>query len=193
MDQFRGFVIERKKSESRRHGRPFSRRRSTWGRSQTTISENWRFASPGMGCVFAEFGLGSHGSMVRGVGLSVEDFVWEVLSQYAEGALAYQADRGELFSLLARALRNDIIDALRKAAHFREEPRSPVPQEDHPGIELPALSELPDSGSTIDSILVEQDYRARLLDAMAQEPNWLRMSAWYSISISQTRGRLPRR
>jgi DNA-directed RNA polymerase specialized sigma24 family protein len=120
--------------------------------------------------VFAEFGVGGQGAMVHGVGLSVEDFVWEILSQYAEGALAYEAGRGELFSLLARALRNDIIDALRKAAHFREEPRSPLPQEDEAGIELPALNDLPDSSSTIESILAEEDYRVRLLDALAQEP-----------------------
>ncbi|MEI9978360.1 MAG: hypothetical protein WDN23_05065 [Edaphobacter sp.] len=78
---------------------------------------------------FAEFGLGGPNATIPGVGLSVEDFVWKVLSEYAEGKVSYQAERGELASLLAKALRNDIIDALRKAAHSKEEARSPLPRE----------------------------------------------------------------
>jgi DNA-directed RNA polymerase specialized sigma24 family protein len=120
--------------------------------------------------VFAEFGIGGRGAMVAGVGLSVEDFVWDVLSNYAEGALSYEAERGELFSLLARALRNDIIDALRKAAHSREEARSPLPRESRSEGEPPALDELPASGGAIDSLLAEDGYRARLLAAFAGEP-----------------------
>ena len=86
------------------------------------------------------------GARVRrlsGVGLSVEDFVWKVLSEYAEGTLSYKAQRGELFSLLAKALRNDIIDALRKAAHTHEEARSPLPGRIRLENEPPALDELP--------------------------------------------------
>ncbi len=120
--------------------------------------------------VFAEFGLGGQGAMVAGVGMSVEDFVWNVLAEFAEGTLAYKAERGELFSLLARALRNDIIDSLRKAAHFREESRSPLPREDKSQSEKPALDELPTPGKAIDSLLAEDSYRARLLDAFAEEP-----------------------
>lgn len=86
-----------------------------------------RLASYGLR-IFAEFGLGGQSATISGVGLSVEDFVWKVLSEYGEGTLAYNAQRGELFSLLAKALRNDIIDALRKAAHTHEEARSPLPR-----------------------------------------------------------------
>jgi DNA-directed RNA polymerase specialized sigma24 family protein len=120
--------------------------------------------------MFAEFGLGGQGATIPGVGLSIEDFVWKVLSEYAEGTLAYQADRGELFSLLARALRNDIIDALRKAAHSREESRSPLPRESRSDSEPPALDELPARGSDVDTLLAEDSYRERLLAAFAEEP-----------------------
>lgn len=120
--------------------------------------------------VFAEFGLGGSGAMVPGVGLSVEDFVWNVLSEYAQGFLAYEAGRGELFSLLARALRNDVIDALRKAAHLREEARATRGNEDKSRNQPPALDELPMAGSAIDTWLVADSYRARLLEALADEP-----------------------
>jgi DNA-directed RNA polymerase specialized sigma24 family protein len=120
--------------------------------------------------IFAEFGLGGQNATVPGVGLSLEDFVWNVLSQYAEGALAYEAARGELFSLLARALRNDIIDALRKAAHSREEARSPLPRENTSENEPVTLDELPTQSASIESLLAEQSYRARLLETFSDEP-----------------------
>jgi DNA-directed RNA polymerase specialized sigma24 family protein len=120
--------------------------------------------------VFAEFGLGGRDATVPGVGLSLEDFVWNVLSQYAEGALVYDAARGELFPLLARALRNDVIDALRKAAHFREEARSPIPRESTADSAPPALDEMPSSGASLEEVLAEDRYRARLFEAFAEEP-----------------------
>jgi len=118
---------------------------------------------------FAEFGLSGANRTVGGVGLSVEDFVWKVLSEYAEGSLAYAAERGELFPLLARALRNDIIDALRKAAHVREEARSPV-RERVSENERPALDELPSREADIESALGEDGYKQRLVAAFAGEP-----------------------
>jgi DNA-directed RNA polymerase specialized sigma24 family protein len=119
---------------------------------------------------FAEFGLGGPSATVPGVGLSIEDFVWNVLSEYAEGAVTYEADRGALFSLLARALRNDIIDALRKAAHSREEARELLPRETKSDGGPPALDELPIPGADITTVLVEDRYRERLLAAFAEEP-----------------------
>ena len=119
---------------------------------------------------FAEFGLGGQSATVAGVGMSIEDFVWNVLSEYAEGTLAYEADRGELFSLLATALRNDVIDALRKAAHSREEARSLLPREGKSETERPALDELPTLGIDIDIALAEERYRERLLTAFVEDP-----------------------
>src|SRR5258707_11750785 len=56
---------------------------------------------------FNEFGLGGRDSTVAGVGLSVDDFVSAVLVEYVEGKLQHQASRGDLFSLLATALRSE--------------------------------------------------------------------------------------
>ena len=80
---------------------------------------------------FADFRLPLHDATVSGVGLSAEDFVWAVLEEYVEGRLEHEASRGDLFSLLATAMRNDIIDSLRKAAHLHEEARSTLPREPH--------------------------------------------------------------
>jgi RNA polymerase sigma factor (sigma-70 family) len=119
--------------------------------------------------VFAEFGLGGRGGTVRGVGLSIEDFVGNVLSEHLEGRLAHEASRGELFSLLATAMRNDIIDALRRAAHAREEVRSPVRRERKSEI-LPALDELPARAAEIADLIDQERYRRRVRELFADEP-----------------------
>jgi RNA polymerase sigma factor (sigma-70 family) len=116
-----------------------------------------------------EFGLGGRGGTVRGVGLSIEDFVGNVLSEYLEGTLAHEASRGELFSLLATAMRNDIIDALRRAAHAREEARSPVRRERR-AEGLPALDELPARAAEVAVLIDEERYRKRIREAFADEP-----------------------
>lgn len=118
---------------------------------------------------FSEFGLGGRNSTVAGVGLSVDDFVSAVLVEYMEGKLQHQASRGDLFSLLATALRNDIIDSLRKAAHAHEESRSSLPAERDADAPL-SLDELP--GSTIDfaGSIDEERYGERARTAFAGEP-----------------------
>lgn len=120
--------------------------------------------------LFAEFGLRGPDAVIPGVGLSVEDFVAKVLLEYADGKLPYRAERGKLFSLLATAMRNDIIDSLRKPSHSREETRSPLPRADKSDGEPPSLDELPASASPIDDLLAQASHRTRLLDALADEP-----------------------
>ena len=119
---------------------------------------------------FNEFGLGGRNSTVAGVGLSVDDFVSAVLVEYVEGKLQHQASRGDLFSLLATALRNDIIDSLRKAAHAHEESRSSLPAERDADPAPLSLDELP--GSTIDfaGSIDEERYGERARTAFAGEP-----------------------
>src|SRR6267378_7354122 len=119
---------------------------------------------------FNEFGLGGRDSTVAGVGLSVDDFVSAVLVEYVEGKLQHQASRGDLFSLLATALRNDIIDSLRRAAHVHEEIRSSLPRAPDSTGDPPSLDELP--GTTIDvpALLDEENYRKRVWASLAGEP-----------------------
>ena len=119
---------------------------------------------------FADFALGGQDTALVGVGLSMEDFVWRVLEEYVEGRLEHQASRGDLFSLLATALRNDIIDSLRKAAHMREEPRSPLPRERDSADDPPSLDELPGNANHFFAVLNEEEYRKRVLASLAAEP-----------------------
>ena len=76
--------------------------------------------------VFAEFSLGGEDAVVPGTGLSVEDFVAKVLLEYATGKIKHQKSRGSLMTVLSTAMRNDIIDALRKKSHELEETRATI-------------------------------------------------------------------
>jgi DNA-directed RNA polymerase specialized sigma24 family protein len=119
---------------------------------------------------FADFGLPSHDATVSGVGLSMEDFVWAVLEEYVEGRLKHEASRGDLFSLLATAMRNDIIDSLRKAAHQHEETRSTLPRQPHSTIDPPSLEELPSAAIDVPAMLDEENYRNRVWASLVGEP-----------------------
>jgi DNA-directed RNA polymerase specialized sigma24 family protein len=119
---------------------------------------------------FADFGLPSPDATVTGVGLSMEDFVWTVLEEYVEGRLKHEASRGDLFSLLATAMRNDIIDSLRKAAHMHEETRSTLPREPDSTIDPPSLDELPSAAIDVPAMVDEENYRKRMWASLAGEP-----------------------
>lgn len=67
--------------------------------------------------VFSEFSLRGNNGVLPGTGLSVEDFVGKVLLEYATGKIKHHKSRGLLMTVLGTAMRNDIIDALRKKSH----------------------------------------------------------------------------
>jgi DNA-directed RNA polymerase specialized sigma24 family protein len=118
---------------------------------------------------FADFGLRGPDTALAGVGLSIEDFAWKVLEEYVEGKLEHDASRGDLFTLLATALRNDIIDSLRKAAHVHEENRSSLPREPDSTVDPPSLDEMPGATIDIPALLDEENYRKRLWASLAGE------------------------
>ena len=118
---------------------------------------------------FADFGLGGPDAALTGVGLSPEDFAWRVLEDHVEGRLAHEASRGDVFALLATALRNDIIDSLRKAAHMREEKRSSLPRERNSSDSAPSLDELPANARDVSIILEEEEYCRRVWASLAGE------------------------
>jgi len=124
---------------------------------------------------FADFGLGGPDAALAGVGLSPEDFAWRVLEDYVEGRLAHEASRGDVFALLATALRNDIIDSLRKAAHRREENRSSLPREQDSGDDRPSLDELSANASDVSTTLEEEEYRRQVWASLAGEPELEKM------------------
>jgi DNA-directed RNA polymerase specialized sigma24 family protein len=100
----------------------------------------------------------------------MEDFVWTVLEEYVEGRLEHETSRGDLFSLLATAMRNDIIDSLRKAAHMHEETRSTLPREPDSTIDPPSLDELPSAAIDVPAMVDEENYRKRMWASLAAEP-----------------------
>jgi RNA polymerase sigma factor (sigma-70 family) len=124
--------------------------------------------------VFAEFSLGGVDAVVPGTGLSVEDFVAKVLLEYATGKIKHQKSRGSLMTVLSTAMRNDIIDALRKKSHKLEETRATITVdedsegEDH---EKPAMDQFPQSLAPDPSSVVDEDeYRARVRAVVDNEP-----------------------
>lgn len=119
--------------------------------------------------VFGELRIGGRTTTVAGLGISVEDFIGNVLAEYVEGRLVHESARGDLFSLLAAAMRNDIIDALRKAAHAREDPRTSLPRETKPD-GSPSLDELPAEASEIVARMDEERFRKRVREAFRDEP-----------------------
>jgi RNA polymerase sigma factor (sigma-70 family) len=132
-----------------------------------------RLAAYGL-VVFGQFSLGGEGAVVPGTGLSVEDYVAKVLLEYAIGKLKHQNSRGSLMTVLGRAMRNDIIDALRKKSHKMEEARATTSanedsEEKHH--EKPALDEYPqllapDPYSVVD----DHEYRTRIRAVVDDEP-----------------------
>jgi RNA polymerase sigma factor (sigma-70 family) len=119
--------------------------------------------------VFAEFAIGGKDAVVPGTGLSVEDFVGKILLEYTLGKIKHNKSRGSLITVLGTAMRNDIIDALRKKSHEREEIRLSISVNEDSELQdhgKPALDDCqqesaPDPVSMID----EDDYRDRVRSA----------------------------
>ena len=124
--------------------------------------------------VFAEFALGGKDTVVPGTGLSIEDFVGKVLLEYAVGKIKHHKSRGALITLLCTAMRNDIIDALRRKSHESEESRSSISvDEDAEGKdhEKPALDDYPQL-IALDpvSAVEENEYRAHVRSVVDDDP-----------------------
>jgi DNA-directed RNA polymerase specialized sigma24 family protein len=122
--------------------------------------------------VFAELGLFGRHFVVSGVGMSLEDFVAKVLTEYAEGKIKHHSSRGSLMSWLGTALKHDVLDALDKSSHKREEQRSAAPPTDeHRKRESEkSLDELPGRGDPVDVAFDEEEYKEHIRAALADEP-----------------------
>jgi hypothetical protein len=123
--------------------------------------------------IFAEYGLRDPDLVVSGTGRSIEDFLAQVLGDYATGKIKHHSSKGELISLLGKALKRDVHDALvRKRSHLREENRdvTPAPSDDGTGTEK-AIDGLPHPGPSVDTLFDEQEYRDRVRAALSAEPD----------------------
>ena len=108
--------------------------------------------------VFAEYGLYGPDAVIPGVGLSAEDFAWRVVGEYAEGRIKHHTSKGSLITLLGKALKNDIISALRKSSHEKEESRSDLAGEGTDNEGSPGLDQMADT-SVPDPLLIRQAKR----------------------------------
>lgn len=124
--------------------------------------------------VFAEFSLGGRDAVVPGTGLSIEDFVAKVLLEYAIGKIKRHKSRGALMTVLGTAMRNDIIDALRKKSHECEETRSSISVNEDAEVkdhEKPALDDYPQQfAADPASVVDENEYGERVRSAAQDEP-----------------------
>jgi hypothetical protein len=123
--------------------------------------------------IFAEYGLRDPDLVVSGTGRSIEDFLAQVLGDYATGKIKHHSSKGELISLLGKALKRDVHDALvRKRSHLREENRDVTPafSEDREATEK-ALDGLPHPGPFVDDLFDEQEYKDRVRAALNAEPD----------------------
>jgi hypothetical protein len=123
--------------------------------------------------IFAEYGLRDPDLVVSGTGRSMDDFLAQVLGDYATGKIKYQSSKGELISLLGKALKRDVHDALvRKHSHLREENRDVTPalSDDGKGGEK-ALDGLPHPDPSVDVLFDEQEYKDRVREALSAEPD----------------------
>jgi hypothetical protein len=123
--------------------------------------------------IFAEYGLRDPALVVSGTGRSIEDFLAQILGDYATGKIKHHSSKGELISLLGKALKRDVHDALvRKRSHLREETRdvTPAPSDDGTGTEK-AIDGLPHPGPLVDTLFDEQEYKDRVRAALSAEPD----------------------
>jgi len=97
-----------------------------------------------------------------------------VLLEYTLGKIKHHKSRGSLITVLATAMRNDIIDALRKKSHEREETRSSISVNEDLELqdnEKRALDDYPQQSAPDPiSILDEGDYRERVRSVFDDEP-----------------------
>lgn len=123
--------------------------------------------------IFAEYGLRDPDLVVSGTGRSIEDFLARVLGDYATGKIKHHSSKGELISLLGKALKRDVHDALvRKRSHLREENRNVTPTFSDDGVATEkALDGLPHPGPSVDDLFDEQEYKDRVRAVLSAEPD----------------------
>jgi DNA-directed RNA polymerase specialized sigma24 family protein len=122
--------------------------------------------------VFHELGIGGGDAIISGVALSPEDFVGDVLADYAVGKIKHHSSKGSLVTVLCTALRNDVIDALRHKRHQREH-AWPFSEEksDTDGVRPKTVNEIPrDDTPDVLAALDEDAYKGRVRKALAGEP-----------------------
>lgn len=112
--------------------------------------------------------------VVSGTALSPEDFAKNAILELIEGnKIKYHKSKGSLFGLLATAVRHDILDAFKSPEHKRVEIRDTLPPEDDQkdgAGRNTFLDQLPSQDVSIEELLEQSQYVARVRAALADEP-----------------------
>jgi DNA-directed RNA polymerase specialized sigma24 family protein len=116
--------------------------------------------------VFAEQGLGGKGAVMPGVGKSAEDFAYDILVQYLTGKIKNR-DVPYLFT----ALRNDILDKLKSAAHKTTDHLPSGPQPDPDDGKTKSLDGFQSWQPRMDDVVCEKSYEERARNLVAGEPD----------------------
>jgi DNA-directed RNA polymerase specialized sigma24 family protein len=120
--------------------------------------------------VFFELGIGGADTIISGAALSPEEFVGKVLADYALGNIKHHSAKGSLLTVLCTALRNDVIDALRRKSHRSERPWSAQKDEGTEGKKPKNLADTPDDTlPDIPVALDEEAYKQRVRKALSAE------------------------
>jgi DNA-directed RNA polymerase specialized sigma24 family protein len=116
--------------------------------------------------VFAEQGLGGKGAVIPGVGKSAEDFAYDVLLQYLTGKI-----KNRDVPYLLTALRNDILDKLKSAAHKTTDHLPANPQGDSEDGKTKFLDGFQSRDKPVDALVCEKSYEERARKLVAAEPD----------------------
>ena len=116
--------------------------------------------------VFAEQGLGGKGAVMPGVGKSAEDFAYDIVVQYLTGKIKNR-DVPYLFT----ALRNDIQDQLKSAAHKTTDHLPSSPQPDPGDGKTKSLDGFQSRQPRMDDVVCEKSYEERARNLVAGEPD----------------------
>jgi len=118
--------------------------------------------------VFGEFGFLGGEALLPGIGKSPLDYAERIFVDYVMGRI-----RAKELAYLCHAVRNDIIDDLRSPAQKRTELRSNLPQnrQNDDGPRPPAMDDLRASNPTVEDVLDEETYKARVRRCVEDEPD----------------------
>jgi len=116
--------------------------------------------------VFAEYGVGGKDAVISGVGMSAEDFAFELLTAYLTDSKLKKKD----VPYLLRALRNDIIDKLRSDPHHKTEHLSVTPPDESDPEGANCLDGFSLHEIRADDRVCDREYEDRVRAAVAGEP-----------------------
>jgi len=116
--------------------------------------------------VFAEYGLYGKDAVIPGVGVSAEDFAWDILREHLTGKI-----KNKDLPYLLTALRHDIVDKLRLDAHEKTDHFPVNPPGELDAENTKCLDGFASGEPRADDLLYQSGYTARVRRLVADEPD----------------------